>query len=457
MRCHSCGTEVREGQRFCMDCGASLRGVADITGEVPITRRQPATAAVTDDGTREVVAMPPPTMPPGASGTDTTNQLRVVEATAAPITITTTPPPVNVLTEAPTGSTAAVPAALTATTTVGAVTSPAPGATVAVGAPNAATTELGALPARQATDTGPIAAGAPGPARAEAVERRRFRLRPLLVVSILAAGATVVGVLTTLIELTPPPTGPNPAYMVNDFGTNNTAAAIIAAATMVVGALAWCFGFRWGAGLAGGAGAALAGWVALVIGLAEWPIKTAELSGASVERSPGYWALVGAGAAGAVVLLMSLARAGSDRRSGLDPWIAALGAVSVLIAAGGPLIPEGTADWSGNWSSDTLGVDLPTMFFAGRLIQLGLVAVCGVVGFLLVRRYGLGMAIGGAVTAGWMLATAATGQTDSPIGPAYENPGSVDLEPHAVTIVGFALLGFFALVAVVMALLDADR
>ena len=36
MQCHSCGTEVRDGQKFCMECGASLRGVADITGEVPI-------------------------------------------------------------------------------------------------------------------------------------------------------------------------------------------------------------------------------------------------------------------------------------------------------------------------------------------------------------------------------------------------------------------------------------
>ena len=164
-----------------------------------------------------------------------------------------------------------------------------------------------------------------------------------------------------------------------------------------------------------------------------------------------------AGALGVLVLLGSVARAGRDGRSGLDPWIAALGAVSFLIAAGGPLIPEGTADWSGNYNSDTLGVELPTLFFVGRLVQLGLLALCGVVGFLLVRRFGLGLAVGSAVAAGWMLATAATEQTPSPIGPAYENPGSLDLQPHAVTIVGFALVGFFALVAVVMALLDAGR
>ena len=52
--------------------------------------------------------------------------------------------------------------------------------------------------------------------------------------------------------------------MVNDFGTNNAVAGVLAGIAMVIGALAWCVGYRWGAGLAGGAGAALAGWVALL-------------------------------------------------------------------------------------------------------------------------------------------------------------------------------------------------
>jgi hypothetical protein len=88
-------------------------------------------------------------------------------------------------------------------------------------------------------------------------------------------------------------------------------------------------------------------------------------------------------------------------------------------------------------------------------VQLGLLAASGIVGFLLVRRYGLGLAIGGGTAAGFMLATAATDQTATPIGPAFANPGAIDLAPHGVTIVGMALAGFFALVAVVMALLDS--
>jgi hypothetical protein len=295
-------------------------------------------------------------------------------------------------------------------------------------------------------------------------ERPGFRLRPLLVMAILAGIAAAVGVISTLVEISTTVAGApfdTGTWKVNDFGTNNTIAALIAVAAMLIGALAWCFGYRWGAGLAGGGGAALAGWVALLIGLAEVPINRAEsaatLAPAVITRDVGYWALAVAGVLGVLALLVSLVRAGSDGRSGLDPWVAALAAVAALVAAIGPTIPEGSAEWSGNYSSASLGVDLPAAFFAGRLVQLGLLAFCGVVGFLLVRRYGLGLAVGGAVTAGWMVVTAATVRTDTPIGPAYENPGSIDLKPHAVTVVGMAVLGFFALVAIVMALLDADR
>ena len=281
----------------------------------------------------------------------------------------------------------------------------------------------------------------------------------------MAAAACVVGVLSDLISIRPDAGVAAPfdtgTWMVNDFGTNNTVAALLAATVIVVGAGLWCFGFRWGAGLAGGAGLSLAGWAALMIGLAEWPIFDAERAAAaaptSITRELGYWAVVAAGGLGVVVFCASLGGSGRDRQGGLDPWIAALGAACFLVAAGGPLIPLGTADFSGNYSSDTLGVDLPQMFFIGRLLQVGLLAFTGIVGFLLVRRFGLGMAIGGAVAAGYMLVTAATNQTATPIGPAFANPGAVTLDPHGVTVVGFALAGFFGLVAVVMALLDSGR
>jgi zinc-ribbon domain len=420
MQCPECGTQVRPGQKFCMECGQSLRGISDVTGEVPTITpdigstdtaelpRPPQDVGAMPDTTREMVSVPGPpnrSWSAAASGADT-SPTGVLPAAPPP------PPP------------------------------PPPEVTGEYAAPE--------QPAWYAVE--------------EKRRRPGFRLRILLVLAIIAAVATVVGVASTIIEIATP-AGQAPfdvgIWKVNDFGTNNTIAALLAAGTMVIGALAWCFGYRWGAGLAGGAGAALAGWAALLIGLAELPISTAEagaqLAPANITRDIGFWAVVGAGGVGVLVLLASFARAGNDRRAGLDPWVAALAAVSALVAAIGPAIPEGSAEWSGNYSSAGFAVDLPTAFFAGRLVQLGLLAFCGVVGFLLVRRYGLGLAVGGAVSAGWMVATAATERTDSPIGLAFRNPPYDVLKPHAVTIVGMALLGFFALVAIVMALLDANR
>ena len=389
MRCPGCGTDVGVGQKFCMECGASLRGVADVTGEVPVVS---GAQRATDDPTQPLRPVPPPPPPER----DVTAPLVVVEATDAPVVDTG---------------------------------------------------ELRYPPGSPAT----YEPAAPPPAK------RRFRLRPLLLLTLLAAGATVVGVLSQVVEIDPALDAGAPGYMVNDFGTNNTLAALLAAGMMVVGGLVWCAGHHWGAGLAGGAGASLAGWVALVLGVAEWRLADGVTAGSEVSRSPGFWILGGAGALGVLVLLASIARAGRLRRAGLDPWVAALAAMAFIIAAGGPAIPQDSSDWTGNWSTESLSVELPTAFFVGRAVQLGLLALCGVVGCLLVRRWGLGLAVGGALSSGWLLVTAATDRTDSPIGPAYANPGYTTLEPHAVTVVGFSLVGFFCLVAIVMALLDAGR
>jgi hypothetical protein len=433
MRCHSCGVDVREGQKFCMECGASLRGVADITGEVPIVRAERAD----EEATRELATVPPP--PPPYS-----------PPTSAPAPPPTAPPAADVT--APIATTAPVTGSLDVTGAgVGAATATT---TVTREAPVVAATPTGSIVPVTAIPTGEITV-LPAPPGRQPGTGRRFRVKPLLVLALAAGAATAAAVLLTVIEVAPPPDGTVPEYAVNDFGTNNTVAGVLAAGMMVLGALAWCAGRRWGAGLAGGAGASLAGWAALVLGAAEWRLELAAPD-ADATRQLGYWGLAAAGVLGILVLVASFGGAGRDGRSGLDPWIAALAAVSFVIAAGGPLIPEGTADWASNWTGNN-PADLPTMFFVGRLVQLGLLLACGVLGCLLVRRWGLGLAVGGALAAGWLLVTAATDRTPSPIGPGYSNPPFVDSEPHGVTIVGFALAGFFALVAVVMALLDAER
>lgn len=301
----------------------------------------------------------------------------------------------------------------------------------------------------------------------EVVARRAFGLKPLLLVAVLSAAAAAVGMFIRLLDVDLSAGDPDPqriggAYLLNDFGTNLTIAGILMALTMVLGAIAWCAGFRWGAGLAGGAGAALAGWSAIALAQAELVANVVD-SRAAVTRDIGYWGVAVGGGLGVVVLALSLVRAGDDRRAGLDPWVAALGAMATIAAVIGPLIPMDDADVELNWSSPwpqtrlaDLPIDLPTVWLAARLVQLGLLLLCGIFGFLLVRRYGLGLAIGGTIGAGWMVLTTATEQTDAPIGLAIANPGSADGKPHLVTILGVGLMVFFGLVATAMALID-DR
>ena len=106
--------------------------------------------------------------------------------------------------------------------------------------------------------------------------RPTFRVKPLLVLTILTVVAVGVAVLTDVIDVTGLQQNLGGPWKVNDFGTNLTVAALASCLFMLVGALAWGFGYRWGAGLAGGAGTGLAGWAALVIGLAELPLAQAD-------------------------------------------------------------------------------------------------------------------------------------------------------------------------------------
>lgn len=487
MFCPECGTRARPGQKFCAECGFDLRTIDD-AGEATAIEDHDGDADADGDADDESWA--------GEEGTDA---LPTIQTADEPVTGDVRNEvsrglgqPIDPMLARPSGAASPTQDRMWSVTGQQAQVPPAAGAetgwrqdaeaTVRMAAtavrPDEAPTRADVprvepertavygVPRPLVTAEQPIVPGAErgwDPDAAAAYEpRRQVRLRMVLLPAVIAVAAGALATSRILIEIVPAAAVsglPAGTWMVNDLGTNNTVAAILAMVAIFGGALLWCFGFRWGAGLAGGGGLALAGWAALVIGLAEWPIADAHRLGAGVgltiTRDVGYWALAVAGGAGILTFLTSLSGAGRDRGGGLDPWIAALGATSVLVAAGGPLIPLGNADVSGNYSSETLATDLPDLFFSGRLVQLGLFGFAGIIGFLLVRRYGLGLAIGGATVAGFQLATAATDQTDSPIGPGYANPGSLgDLTPHGVTVVGMGLAGFFAVVAVVMALLD---
>ena len=122
----------------------------------------------------------------------------------------------------------------------------------------------------------------------------KFRIRPLLLLSILPAVAAVVGMFVSVVSVDATQGSPDIVgdWKLNDFGTNLTVTGILLMVTMLLGGIAWCGGYRWGAGMAGGAGAGLAGWAALALGMAEGPISPlATTTAREVTREIGYWSL----------------------------------------------------------------------------------------------------------------------------------------------------------------------
>jgi hypothetical protein len=139
---------------------------------------------------------------------------------------------------------------------------------------------------------------------------------------------------------------------------------------------------------------------------------------------------------GVVVFLASLRSIGDGGRPALNPLVAAITAVAMVVLAVGPLVPVGGAVFADNFRSVDPTRDLPAAFFAGRLGQVGLIALAGVAGMLIVRSYGLGLAAGGISVPLWLW-IASLGQIGpNPVGIADRNPGSSDTVPHAVTTVG---------------------
>jgi hypothetical protein len=258
----------------------------------------------------------------------------------------------------------------------------------------------------------------------------------------------------------------------SDIGVNLPVAGFIGSAVMTIGGLLACFGFRSGAGVAGGGGLAVAGWAGLTIGLVEAPIAVAESITRTtttqqftltVTRDLGYWLIVAAGVIGLLVFAASLRMSGTGGRRSLNPWVAAVGAVSSVILAFGPLIPEGGATFSDNFRSPTVLIDLPTAYFAGRLGQVALIAIAGVVGFLLVRTYGLGLVGGGISVACWLWLSSLLGLGedlllgDQPLGIAAGNFGARDTTPHGVTTVGMVLTITMLVIASVLAIVQYRR
>ena len=89
--------------------------------------------------------------------------------------------------------------------------------------------------------------------------------------------------------------------------------------------------------------------------------------------------------------------------------------------------------------------------------MLSLIAFTGILGFLSVRTYGLGLAGGGLAIATWLWTTAIADVGDDPVGVAVGNLGTVDTTPHAVTTVGLALSVMMLVVGSALAIVTRPR
>jgi hypothetical protein len=322
---------------------------------------------------------------------------------------------------------------------------------------------------------GPVIADVPTRSRPVA-DRGRVRLTPTAALGMIGGLVLLVAMFATVVEVVAdiPLTVPADApigfrlgtWIADDFGTNLPIAGLVAALTMSLGGVAAAFGHRWGAGLVGGGGLAAAGLSALTLGFAHIPIEAAQDFAAvpsetaftlTITKALGYWLLVTAGAVGIVAFFASTNDALGERFGGLNPWTAALGALAVSVAAAGPLLPESPAVLSDNWFVIDRPGEAPAMLVAMRLVQLGLLAVGGIVGFLSVRRWGLGVAAGAALPSLWLGTSTLIGLGGSPIGPGFRNPGTTDVTLHGVTVIGLASTVAMFVLAVIAAYDQAAR
>jgi hypothetical protein len=269
--------------------------------------------------------------------------------------------------------------------------------------------------------------------------------------ALLALSSRVLQIRTTSLV----PTFPVGDWLVSDMGSNLVIAAFASACCLGIGLGVWAFGgYPWAAGLAAGSALSLSAWALLIVGLVEVPISIVqdavsnaapigtEAFVATIQRGAGFTLLVLAAVCGIVTASILAAQLRPDPRGGLNPWVAAIGAIAVLGVALGPLLPVASASVSDNFA---IAVDRPALFLIGRLVHLALLAFCGVGGFLIVRSAGLGAAVGSLVLVGWLTVSVALDIGARPIGPGFANPGRFDApsELHMITLI--ATIFFFVM------------
>lgn len=248
----------------------------------------------------------------------------------------------------------------------------------------------------------------------------------------------------------------------NDLSSNALVAAVIAAALMLIGGALAMSGQRFGVGLAGGAGLAVAGAMAWLAGEAVSVVDTLKQGFAestmtyrlSTTMDVGLWLAVAAAALGGILFLVSLLGVRGDRTPAIHPVAGAFGMLGVLAVAIGPLLPTGGARFADNFSPDhpvgpsrfwksllnlTLGIThepVPPVTTWMRILLLLLLLVGGFVGFLAGSRWGVGLVLGAMSVAVWQWITSLVEAGDLPFGIAGGNHDTQGFEPHVVTTIG---------------------
>jgi hypothetical protein len=320
MFCHVCGKGVEQGDRFCNSCGASLEGVIDTpavaaaaagdadtetTGAPEPADETTGEAIVEADPTEATPATPEPATPPPSD----TQQLpteaipsveRAADQSPEPAGDEPAPDPTGDWdidpVWAPTGTVAAQAGVAT-----GDLPSTEPITevwmdTVAEGGSIDAPDAVGRAtpydfaeqePVTRQTEVMQPTATAEMPAVAPpAADPHHFRFGAVTLFGIIGGIVTLVSLFANVLSVTSDtrlvPNDDTPfgfrtgEWIVDDLADNLSIAGLIAAVLMVAGGVAAAFGWRWGSGMAGGAGLGLH---------TRWPASRARSSSCSRSRA----------------------------------------------------------------------------------------------------------------------------------------------------------------------------
>lgn len=438
MFCPSCGVATEPQQRFCNACGSALVTAPRSPGAMfsSPTTEQPATAPAAAGVVEAPIAVPAGEIPPvGSREVDEmfdTRRFQVVEQT------TPTQQQIGVAWEA--------------------------------GAADFADT-TDAIP--RVTEQVGFTAAVPPPA---AVPLRAVTL----LLAIAAAAVTVSSAfLTTLRYRVSGDVNTSVRIGLNGITTNARVGTIIAAALLIIGAAIGMSGRRFGTGLAGGAGLALAGFSAWLVGDA-WSVVDTLKQGfrestftytLSTTLDVGFWMAVAAAVLGGIVFFVSFAGMGDDGEPPLHPAVGAFGLLGGLALVIGPMLPTKGATFADNFSSD-LGLG-PARWWKGRLfIELGithdavpplttwlrilvllLLLIGAYLGFIAGSKWGVGMVLGAVGVGVWQWVTSMLEAGDLPWGIAGGSPGQEGFTPNVVTTVGLVVVLATLVAAAVLAYL----